>query len=218
MQLIFINGSPRGAKGNTARLMDNFVRGFLETPGASCAVEYVAKHRTDLAGLKKIFYASENVIIGFPLYVDAMPGSVKEFLDVLIPPPQGAAVPALGFMSQCGFPETGHLRFVERYLEKYTKRLGASYLGSIMKGGGEGLHMQPKFLVDKFENGLHSLGKKFGETGRLDKDDLDRFAYPEQLTPEQIGGLLPYVNTRLWDEWMKENGALERSFDRPYRQ
>ena len=39
-----------------------------------------------------------------------------------------------------------------------------------------------------------------------------------QLTPEQIGGLLPYVNTRLWDEWMKENGALERSFDRPYRQ
>lgn len=216
MQLTFINGSPRGAKGNTARLMDHFMRGFLETPGNTCAVEYVTKHRTDLPGLKNIVYASDNVIIGFPLYADAMPGSVKEFLDVLVPPPAGARVPALGFMSQCGFPETGHLRYVERYLVKYAKRLGAAYLGSIMKGGGEGLHMQPGFLVEKFEHGLHSLGKKFGETGRLATEDLDRFAHPERLTMEQISGLVPYVNKMLWDEWLRENNALERSFDRPY--
>ncbi|MCU0848723.1 MAG: hypothetical protein MUD12_12630 [Spirochaetes bacterium] len=217
MQLTFINGSPRGEKGNTAKLMDNFVKGFLETPGNKCAVEYIVKHRKNPSVLKEIFYGSENVIIGFPLYADAMPGSVKEFLDAIIPAPAGAKIPSLGFMSQCGFPETGHLRYVERYLEKFTKRLGADYLGSIMKGGGEGLHMQPKFLVEKFFNGLHFLGKKFGETGKLDRDDLDRFARPEHLTPEQINGIIPFINKALWDEWMKENGALEKSFDRPYK-
>lgn len=218
MQLTFINGSPRGVKSNTGKLMENFIKGFLEKEGNTCRVEYLAKHRNNLSALNEIFIQSENVIIGFPLYVDAMPGSVKEFMDTLKPAEAGGVAPALGFMSQCGFPESCHLRYVERYLEKFARRMGYPYLGSIMKGGGEGLHMQPQFLVDKFFNGLFSLGKIFGETSRLAKEDLGRFARPERLTLEQIQGIIPFINKALWDEWMKENGALEKSFARPYAQ
>ena len=85
MRLTFINGSPRGNKSNTGRLMDHFIKGFLETEGNSCEIEYLTKYRRSLTALAEKFAAAENVIIGFPLYVDAMPGSVKEFFETLAP-------------------------------------------------------------------------------------------------------------------------------------
>ena len=77
MRLLFINASPRGKKSNTGILMQHFIRGFLETPDNTCEVEYLVKYKNNLNALTEKFSAWDNVIIGFPLYVDAMPGSVK---------------------------------------------------------------------------------------------------------------------------------------------
>jgi len=216
MQLTFINGSPRGKNSNTGKFMDNFIRGFLETDGNNCDVEYLVHHRKDLDRLVTIFSNSENVIIAFPLYVDAMPGSTKEFMEALVPIAHTGTIPALGFMSQCGFPETHHLRFVERYLEKYTRKLGCNYIGSIMKGGGEGLHIQPGFLVEKSFELMYEIGLEFGKTGSLNPILLEKLAQPESLEIQQIQGLVPYVNEKLWDGWLAENDALDKSFDRPW--
>ena len=119
-------------------------------------------------------------------------------------------------MTQCGFPETAHLRYVERYLVKFTRRMGCPYLGSILKAGGEGLHIQPPVFVEKAQSRLRALGKIFGEKGELDGGLLAKLAYPEHLSHDQIAGLLPYINKALWDAWLEENGALDKSFDRPY--
>jgi len=143
MQLTFINGSPRPAKSNTGRLMEHFIRGFLETAGNKCETEVLARYRKNLPSLAEKFASSEYVIIGFPLYVDAMPGSVKELIEALETLAGKKNLPALGFVIQCGFPETAHLRFVARYCEKLTSRLGCRPLGSILKGGCEGLDVQP---------------------------------------------------------------------------
>lgn len=216
MQLTFINGSPRGRNSNTGKFMDNFIKGFLETTGNTCDTEHILKYRKQPGKLVEIFKNSENVIIGFPLYVDAMPGSTKEFMEALSAVAGSDKLPALGFMSQCGFPETHHLRFVERYLEKYTRKLGCRYLGSIMKGGGEGLHIQPAFLVEKSFDIMYQLGKEFGQTSSLDTSLLEKLSYPETLDTQQIKGLVQYVNENLWDRWLIENEAIDKSFDRPF--
>src|SRR5690606_24575901 len=70
MQLLFINASPRGKKSNTGILMGHFIRGFLEMSGNTCEVEYLVKHKNNLKILVEKFSASDNVIVGFPLYID----------------------------------------------------------------------------------------------------------------------------------------------------
>ncbi|MDD5167211.1 MAG: NAD(P)H-dependent oxidoreductase [Syntrophales bacterium] len=217
MQLTFINGSPKGTKSNTGKLMDHFIRGFLETPGNACSVEYLAKNRNNLQALAQAFSKSEYVIIGFPLYVDSMPGSVKEFFEALLPYMGKNGNPALGFVVQCGFPETFQNRFVEKYCEKFARRMGCRYLGSILKGGCEGLDVQPAFLTDKYYYCFHALGQEFGKAGDVfDHALLSKLARPEHLTPENLAQVIPFINQGLWDAQMEQNGVLDHSFDRPF--
>ncbi len=215
MRLTFINGSPRGNKSNTGRLMDHFIKGFLETEDNTCEIEYLTKNRRNLTALADKFAAAEDVIIGFPLYVDAMPGSVKEFFEILKPYMGKANNPALGFVIQCGFPETSHNRHVEKYCEKFSRRMGCRYLGSILKGGCEGLDIQPSFLTDKYYQNFYLLGLEFGKTGKLDGIILEKLARPEHLKAENIDQLIPFINQGLWDDQMEKNGVLNRSFDKP---
>ncbi len=215
MRLLFINASPRGKKSNTGILMEHFIRAFTETSGSTCEVEYLVKYKNNLKALTEKFSTSDNVIIGFPLYVDAMPGSVKEFLEALAPLEGRKDLPALGFMIQCGFPETAHIRFVARYCEKFSRRIGCRFLGCILKGGCEGLDVQPTFLTEKYFNLFGMLGASFVKTGKLDDDILIKLARPEHLSAQNMAMVIPFINQALWDAQMEKNGVLDRSFDRP---
>ena len=215
MRLLFINASPRGKKSNTSILMQHFIRGFLETPDNTCEVEYLVKYKNNLNALTEKFSAWDNVIIGFPLYVDAMPGSVKAFMEALAPLKGRKDLPALGFMIQCGFPETAHLRFVAKYCEKFSRRIGCRFLGCILKGGCEGLDVQPTFLTEKYFSLFGMLGVDFGKTGKIDEDILTKLARPEHLSAENMAMVVPFINQALWDAQMEKNGVLNLSFDRP---
>ena len=85
-----------------------------------------------------------------------------------------------------------------------------------MKGGCEGLDVQPSFLVEKVFDLFYQIGISYGRTGLLDNDLLARLARPEHLSPENIAQVIPMVNAFLWDSLMDKNGAKDRSFDRPY--
>ncbi len=215
MKLTFINGSPRGKNSNTQKVMDYFIKGFLETEGNTCDIEFMIKHRNDLKLLVEKFSNSEQVLIGFPLYVDGMPGSVKEFFESLEPLIGKCSNVSLGFVIQCGFPESYQNRFIERYCEKIAGRLGCKYTGSIVKGGLEGLAIQPKVLTDKYEFFFHALGSEFGKTGKLDSVMLEKLSRPEHLKPEDMPNLVNFINKALWDSQLEKNGVLEKSFDRP---
>jgi hypothetical protein len=195
--------------------MDHFIKGFLETEGNSCEIEYLTKYRRSLTALAEKFAAAENVIIGFPLYVDAMPGSVKEFFETLAPYMGKANNPVLGFVIQCGFPENSHNRHVEKYCEKFSRRMGCRYLGSILKGGCEGLDIQPNFLTDKYYQYFYLLGVEFRKTGKLDGIILEKLARPEHLKAENMAQVIPFINQALWNAQMEKNGVLDRSFNKP---
>ncbi len=215
MQLTFINASPRGTKSNTGILMDHFIRAFLETPGNTCEIKYLVKYWRNLPALVDKFHVAQNVIIGFPLYVDAVPASVKAFLEALAPLAGQTDLPALGFLIQCGFPETAHTRFAGRYCEKFARRIGCRPLGLILKGGCEGLAIQPPFLTEKYFSLFAMLGQSFGKTGSFDEALLAKLAKPDHLKPENIEQIIPFINTALWDAQLEKNGVLDKSFDRP---
>ncbi len=216
MRLSIINGSPKGTSGNTEKLLEHFIKGFLETDGNNIEIAHSIKDRPDFLKEKEMFLNSESLLIAFPLYVDAMPGSVKELFESFEPLMGKNPKLKLMFMTQCGFPETHHTRFVARYCEKLAKRLGTVFSGTICKGGCEGLTVQPPALVEKVFKRFYELGKAYGETGELDQTILAKLAHPEQLTAENLKQVIPMVNNFLWDGLMKKNNALENSFNKPY--
>ena len=216
MRLTILNGSPRGKKSNSAVLLSHFTRGFLESPGNSMETLHLINERPGFEKPKDAFFSAERILLAFPLYVDAMPGSVKEFIEKLEPYKGKRPDLRLMYLVQNGFPETCHNRPVQRYLEKLTSRLGCAYGGSIAKGGCEGLDVQPSFLVEKVFDLFYQIGISYGRTGLLDNDLLARLARPEHLSPENIAQVIPMVNVFLWDSLMDKNGAKDRSFDRPY--
>ncbi len=216
MKLTYINGSPRGVSSNTGKLMDHFISGFLETEGNSVDTFYVIKERPGFESIISALPGAEYILLGFPLYVDAMPGSVKEFIEALAPLKGKLPGLKIMYLVQNGFPETCHNRYVEHYCEKLTKRLGFIYGGAICKGGCEGLSVQPAALVDKVYNMFHEIGQAFGRTGQLDSALLARLAHPEHIKGDMVKQVALMVNGFLWDQWMKKNGVEHLSFAKPY--
>lgn len=218
--LTLFNGSPRGRKANTAILLEQFAAGCRA--GGMQTLETIHLNRMNQMGAHvQAFAQAECVWLGFPLYTDAMPGMVKAFIEALAPLRNRPNNPPIGFLVQSGFPESSHSRHVERYLEKFAARLGSPYLGTIVKGGCEGVRMMPDNMNRKLFSGLQKLGGGFATSGRLDASLLYALAKPEYYSPlltplfklAATSGLISFY----WDGMLKQNGAYELRFARPYQ-
>ncbi len=215
-RLTLINGSPRGPKGNTPIMLREFAAGF---GGPSETFHLMPVKNMDAA--VAAFAAAECVWLGFPLYTDAMPGSVKHYIEALEPFKGRPNNPALGFMVQSGFPEAAHSRYIERYLEKLAHRLGCAYAGTIVKGNGEGIRLMSDSYNRKLFQDLRQLGQGLASQGTLDPQVLRRVAgverYPTYLMPLlKLFVKLP-IATMYWDSELKKNGAYAQRFAQPYK-
>jgi len=219
MQLLVLNGSPRGKRSNTSVLLEDFLKGFIETEGNSYEVEYLVQTK-DRQKLAERFKDSTHVILAFPLYVDAMPGIVKFFIESLRPLRGRQDNPTIGFMVQGGFPEALHSRFVERYLRKLAKRLNCPYAGCLVKGGFEATSSMPKFMTKRVFHRIHELGKTYGKTGKFDSELVDRLARPEHLSVFRRTFFRIALSLGLahgyWNRELKANSAFEKRFDMPF--
>jgi multimeric flavodoxin WrbA len=213
-RLTLFNGSPRGRRGNTPIFLSEFARGF----GGQTEMHHLIQVKQS-ERFVQAYAEAECAWIGFPLYTDAMPGSVKHFIESLEPLVGRKNNPPVGFVIQSGFPEGLHSRYVERYLEKLAARLGSPYLGTIVKGNGEGVRiMPPEATHDLFEN-LQNLGAGLARDGRLDRQVLARIAHPERF-PAILGPVFQvFLRTPIahwyFDDMLKKNGAYPRRFARP---
>ena len=213
-RLTLFNGSPRGRRGNTPILLDQFAKGF----GGEIEMHNLVRiNQTD--EFVRAFAEARCALIGFPLYTDSMPGVTKHFFEALEPLVGRANNPPLGFLVQSGFPEGLHSRYVERYLEKLAARLGSPYLGTIVRGNGEGVRlMPPESNRDLFEN-LQTLGAGLAREGRFDPQVLARIAAPERFPLYLWPVFLVYLRLpaahSYFDDMLKKNGAYERRSARP---
>jgi len=214
-RLTLFNGSPRGKRGNTPIFLREFAAGFGGESETFHLIQIKQMERHVQA-----FAEAECAWIGLPLYTDSMPGSVKLFFDALEPLVGREGNPPVGFVVQSGFPEGLHSRTVERFLEKLAARLGSPYLGTIVKGNGEGVRIMPPEMTRSLFDGLQSLGAGLRRDGRLDPAVLARIAAPERF-PASLDPVfrlfmrLPFAHS-YFDGMLKKNGAYERRFARPF--
>jgi len=214
-RLTLFNGSPRGRKGNTPFFLRKIVEGF----GGESETHHLVRMR-ETEQMVKAFADAECVIFGFPLYTDSMPGVVKHFIEALEPLTGRGANPPIGFVVQSGFPEGLHSRYVEQYLEKLAGRLHSPYLGTVVKGNGEGTRLMPEEANRRLFENLQAIGSSLAKNGNFDTAALKTIAHPEQF-PRMLGPVLQlFVHLPIahsyFDGMLRRNGVFEKRFARPF--
>ncbi len=219
MHLLLINGSPKGERGNSNYLLKLFMEGVDETPGHTHEMVNLVQVK-EHARFVDLFAKADAVVMAFPLYTDMMPGIVKAFIESLEPLCGRKDNPAFGFIIQSGFPEAVHMRALEAYLEKLSRRLGCRYLGTALRGGGEVIQTVPHQFIKGFIDNIRALGSGFGMTGTFDAGVIAKFAGTEkQSRLKRLQRVIvdePMTNLMFWHPQMKRNGAYEQRFARPY--
>ncbi|MBM3137374.1 MAG: hypothetical protein FJZ98_04205 [Chloroflexi bacterium] len=219
-ELLVINGSPRAQRGNTFVMLRKIAEGFLSAGSNSVSWLHLQEARLmkDLLGhIEK----ADCILLGFPLYTDGMPGIVKEFIDSLEPLKTLKNNPPVGFLVHSGFPEAKHSRFVEQYLMNLAERLRAPYLGTIVKGGSEGIRMMPEKMNREFFEKLIGIGKDLAIVGQIDQSMVrlisGRESYPPIFIPVyKLLAKTPLMNF-YWNMQLKKNGVYEKRFATPFQ-
>jgi hypothetical protein len=142
---------------------------FLEGFGGEGKIHHLV-FRNDLEEQVEAFRKADCIWLGFPLYTDGMTGLVKTFLEALEPLKGKSDNAPIGFLVQSGFPEALHSRYVERYLVRLAELLGSPYLGTIVKGNGEGTRLMPETMNRRLFENLIVLGRELAENGCLDPE------------------------------------------------
>ena len=221
ISLLLLNGSPRGASSNSMKMLSRVAEGWQRAAGEGATVETLHLARSaDFACAVAAFREADTVLIGMPLYADAMPSLVKAYIEELVPYVGRAGNPRMAFLVQSGFSEALHSRGVERYFEKLAARLGSPYGGTIVRGGGESLRSMPEEANKKLWARLVGLGESLAREGRFDAELLPQVAGTERFSAPVAAVLgvalrwpLPLV---MWNGELKRNGALARRDARPY--
>ena len=123
MNILVLNGSPKGKKSNTFKVTNAFLEGINTSPEnitnivniserkiEHCLGCYICWKKTpgtciindDMSELIKMYINSDVIIWSFPLYYFGMPSKIKAFLDRLLP----ANLPAINIKEnqECGHP------------------------------------------------------------------------------------------------------------------
>jgi NAD(P)H-dependent FMN reductase len=217
MKLTVFNGSPRKAKSNSTILIDHFIKGYNSYDTYTIDNHYLADSSKTTLHVEA-FAQTDTAIIIFPLYTDAMPGQVKHFFESLDTiDTKGKTV---GFIVQSGFPEAHHSIFIERYLEKLSRRKEWIYLGTVIKGGVEGIQIMPPSMTKKLYTNFETLGRTFVETGKFDPVIKSKLRKPYRMnfasrTLFRLVILLGLSNF-YWNTKLRENNAFDRRFAQPY--
>ncbi len=219
MTLAIINGSPRGQKSNSKILTEHFLAGYRNKNNHGNVVTSYLMGKEKIQENLDVFIQSDQIIIIFPLYTDCMPGMVKEFFEHL-PKNNNERSKDLGFIVQSGFPEAIHSVYVERYLKKLTQRLGYNYLGTIIKGGVEGIQVMPASMTRKLFANFRSLGEYFAENRTFSEAIKKKLQGPLRMSkPQQIGFQIVSLTglpNFYWNSNLKKNGAYDRRNDKPF--
>lgn len=220
MKLVIFNGSPRYKKSNSKILIEHFLKGYNTIYTEPVPVHYLANHKQKDEQIE-IFQNSEIVIIVFPLYTDCMPGIVKEFFESVVEL-KITSSKKIGFVVQSGFPEAIHSIYVERYLEKLTKRIQCEYLGTIIKGGVEGIQIMPPSITKKLFGRFESLGEYFAKNEEFSPKIKRILRKPFKMSPVRRFLFKLISRTGLtnfyWNSNLKKNNAFSNRFDQPFEE
>lgn len=220
MKLTIYNCSPKPGNNNTGVMLESFIKGFKANPENE-VIEFRLNKAAAVDSAVKAFESAEAVLIAFPLYCYAMPGGVKLFFEALQPLCGQCQSKKIAFLVQYGFFEAIHARPLEKYLVKLAALLGCEYLGTIIKGGCDGLASGKGIGKKKILAGIYQIGLTLGKTGTFDSEQLLAYSAPEIIRKKSVTAMkwgLGFINKYYWGRMLKKNGvSVEASFARPYQ-
>lgn len=220
---LFVNGSPRGKASNSALLLSWIAKGMAAAGIADAAsIPVVDLARKDGLGAQlEAFRDADEVIIALPLYTDSVPAIVKRFLEAL-----AASEPAdmrgkrVAFIIQSGFPEPVHSETAAAYLARAPARLGLTHAGTLVRGGIEGIRIQPESMTKKTREAFERAGREFAASGTFPPELARDIAGKRLLSPFGRTAFKALSLTGLtnfyWDMMLKRYGAFDKRFDAPY--
>lgn len=179
MKLCLLNGSPRKEKGNTAKILNSFLEGYSFEKQNTFEVYYLMEKWRWSYFLERI-NESDVVLIAFPLYISAMPGIVKEFLETL--PDCFPKTVNIAFFVQSGFPESYQMSWMHGYFKNLAERLNYNYLGTIFQGFGASVEMMPVAFHKHILKNQLTMGNYFCRTGELDSQLAEKIRKPEKMS------------------------------------
>ncbi len=220
MQVVIFNGSPRRKISNTKLLINSFLLGYKKATDTKVPVYYIASFNKKEEMLNA-YKNAKVVIIFFPLYTDMMPGIVKEFFED-ISKFKNYERKKIGFVVQSGFPEAYQSIFVEKYLEKLAKRLKLNYVGTVIKGGVEGIKIMPAWMTKELFANFTDLGEYFAKNNEFDDKINRKLRKPYRMSKIKRILFSIFSKTGLtnfyWNGNLKRNKAYEKRYNRPYAQ
>jgi multimeric flavodoxin WrbA len=214
---LIIIGSPRGTGSNSWFLAQIMIKGYQSVKDWNPEVAFLSK-KSELETHLDLFKSAERIFFHFPLYTDAMPGIVKNFLDQL--KPEDFRGKKLGYFIISGFPEARHSLYIEQYFKNLTKKYSGELIGSVIKGGMEGIMIQPKWMTRKVRRDVKLIGKNLAKQGKFDPMLTKEMRKMMQL-PKTAKVIIPILKKLgwidgYWNKNLKKNNAFQNRFDRPY--
>jgi len=209
-KLVIYNGSPRRRGSNSALILKKTIEALCD--------------RVEIRDLKEgdkweewadSFKDDKNVMFFMPLYVHAMPSQVMKFIEKL-----QASKGSISFFVQSGFPESSQSHYLEAFFEQLAIRLERTYIGTVIKGGVEGLQVKPKKAQEKAMEPMVKAIVNLVYEGKFNPVNIRQLSSPIRLGMGMK--ILFKLFTKIglinffWDQQLKENNAYEKRFDRPY--
>ncbi len=183
MHVVVINASPRVRKySNTDKIMISFCRGLIRR-GASFE-KHAISERKYWGVIRQAFLDNDEIVFAVPLYAEAVPGLMLEFLETL---PKKDNRTRVSFILQGGFAEGCRLRCGEELLRDLTKYLGVSYGGCLVKGDNFSIRLREGECLDRIIKPYEKMGELFANGDGFRFNQAKKFTGPEiYSTPVRI--------------------------------
>lgn len=220
MKRLLLNGSPRGKGANSRQILEWIAQGLEQVGITHLPIVDLAPDPTRTTHLEA-FQDADEVVFAFPLYTDSMPAMVKGFLEaVALADRSRLRGKRVAFIIQSGFPEGIHTEALGSYLARVCERLEFVHLGTLRKGGVEGVRMMPPKSVAKIQARFVQAGNELGARGSFSSELIRSMAEPRtfgwkgRALIRLLGGL--GLLNFYWNRMLRKHGAYSRRFDTPY--
>jgi len=210
MKVLALNASPFMERGNTALLLEPFLDGMKEE---RCDVELLYTCRLhvkpclgemacwtktpgkcvqddDVKMLLPKFQEADVIVFATPVYVDGMPGTLKNLIDRLIPviepyfvmreghcrhPPRGLHKQSkVVLVSNCGFWEKDNFDPLLMHIQAICKNACWQFAGALLRPHGEafGYMIRKEISVQDIIDAAKNAGKELAKTGKISEKNL----------------------------------------------
>lgn len=211
MKVGLINGSPRGVKSNTDKILKWI------TPDVETEKVYTVKVNQHEEGIERI-QDCDVLIFVFPLYTDSMPGVMKAFFEALAMRIDVFSGKSAVFIIHSGFTEAVHSRAIEKYVRYYaTKIMGMNLVGTVVMGGSEALQVAPDEYFSKKMKAFAVLRENILNDEDLNEPALITIAGIERFNRSmRVLMRMAKMGDIYWNRQLKKNEVFDKRFDTPY--